>query len=119
MTEAEVLRALHQVVAPEVGVNIVDLGLVYSAEIADRCVKIVMTVTTPACPMHSYLTEQVREVIQSQIEDVEKVDVAVVWDPPGPANDFGNRKAAARLAEERWWRLALRERRSPKCQRAA
>jgi len=67
MTEAEVQRALHQVINPEFGVNIVDLGLVYSTEIADRCVKITMTMTTPACPMHSYLTEQVREVIQSQI----------------------------------------------------
>ena len=82
MTEAEVLLAVHQVVDPEVGVNIVDLGLVYSTEITDRCVKIVMTMTTPACPLHSYLTEQVREVIQSQIEDVEKVEMALVWDPP-------------------------------------
>lgn len=82
MTEAEVPRALHQVIDPEVGVNIADLGLVYSTESADSCVKIVMKMTTPACPMHSYLTEQVRVVIQSQIEDVEKVDVALVWDPP-------------------------------------
>ena len=82
MTEAEVLRALHGVVDPEVGVNIVDLGLVYSTDIANLRVRIVMTMTTPACPMQSYLAEQVREAILMQMEDAEEVEVALVWDPP-------------------------------------
>ncbi|MGH7932426.1 MAG: metal-sulfur cluster assembly factor [Candidatus Binataceae bacterium] len=82
MTEQDILQALHEVNDPEVGVNIVDLGLVYSTEITDERVRIVMTMTTPACPMHSYLTEEVRAVILGQIEQARDVEVELVWDPP-------------------------------------
>jgi metal-sulfur cluster biosynthetic enzyme len=44
-------------------------------------VRILMTMTTPACPMHSYLTEEVRNAILSQHEEVEDVNVELVWDP--------------------------------------
>jgi metal-sulfur cluster biosynthetic enzyme len=79
--EEDVLQTLRGVNDPEVGVNIVDLGLIYSTEIHDDSVRIVMTMTTPACPMHSYLTEEVREAILSQHEEVENVNVELVWDP--------------------------------------
>jgi metal-sulfur cluster biosynthetic enzyme len=82
VSEEGILQALHGVNDPEVGVNIVDLGLVYSAEIQGDSVRIVMTMTTPACPMHSYLTEEVREAILVQYEEVENVSVELVWDPP-------------------------------------
>lgn len=82
MTEDDILQALHGVHDPEVGVNIVDLGLVYSTEIQGDSVRIVMTMTTPACPMHSYLTEEVREAILGKNEEVENVSVELVWDPP-------------------------------------
>jgi metal-sulfur cluster biosynthetic enzyme len=82
VSEKDILQTLHGVNDPEVGVNIVDLGLVYSAEIQGDNVRIVMTMTTPACPMHSYLTEEVREAILVQYEEVENVSVELVWDPP-------------------------------------
>ncbi len=82
VSEEHILHTLHGVNDPEVGVNIVDLGLVYSAEIKGDNVRIVMTMTTPACPMHSYLTEEVREAILVQYEEVENVSVELVWDPP-------------------------------------
>jgi len=82
MSEGNILQALHGVNDPEVGLNIVDLGLVYSAEIRGDSVRIVMTMTTPACPMHSYLIEEVREAILVQHEEVENVSVELVWDPP-------------------------------------
>lgn len=82
VSEKDILRALRVVNDPEVGVNIVDLGLVYGTEVDGNTVRILMTMTTPACPMHSYLTEEVREAILSQEKDVEKVDVQLVWDPP-------------------------------------
>lgn len=82
VSEEDILQALHGVNDPEVGVNIVDLGLVYSAEIQSDSVRIVMTMTTPACPMHSFLTEEVREAILVQYEEVENVSVELVWDPP-------------------------------------
>jgi len=81
-SEGDILRALRAVNDPEVGVNIVDLGLIYSTEIHGAAVRIVMTMTTPACPMHSYLSEEVREAILAQEEDIDEVEVTVVWDPP-------------------------------------
>lgn len=82
VSEKDILQTLDGVNDPEVGLNIVDLGLVYSAEIQGDSVRIVMTMTTPACPMHSYLTEEVREAILVQYEEVENVSVELVWDPP-------------------------------------
>lgn len=81
MTEGGIIQALHAVIDPEVGVNIVDLGLIYSTEIHDNKVRIAMTMTTPACPMHSYLTEEVKEAILCRFEEVEDVTVDLVWDP--------------------------------------
>ena len=82
VTEQGILRILRGINDPEVGVNIVDLGLIYSTEVEGDKVRIVMTMTTPACPMHSYLTEAVRDVILNQYDEIENVDVALVWDPP-------------------------------------
>jgi metal-sulfur cluster biosynthetic enzyme len=79
--EQDILRALHAVSDPEVGVNIVDLGLIYSVEIDGGRVRIVMTMTTPACPMHFYLTEEVRETILAEFEEVGEVEVQLVWEP--------------------------------------
>jgi metal-sulfur cluster biosynthetic enzyme len=77
MTEDDIFQALYGVNDPEVGV-IVDLGLVYSREIDSNRVRIVMTITTPACPMHSYLAEEVRAAILDQFENLQSVDVKVI-----------------------------------------
>jgi|SRR5579875_4155380 metal-sulfur cluster biosynthetic enzyme len=82
VNEDDILRALRGVKDPEVGLNIVDLGLVYSTEVLGDRVRVVMTMTTPACPLHSYLAEEVREAILTQDETIESVDVQLVWDPP-------------------------------------
>ncbi len=82
MTEHEVLSALRDVYDPEVGLNIVDLGLVYSTAIDGSRLRIAITMTTPACPMHAYLTEEVRETLLSRFEQLEDVEVELVWDPP-------------------------------------
>jgi metal-sulfur cluster biosynthetic enzyme len=79
--EPDILRALHGVSDPEVGVNIVDLGLIYSIEIDQGKVRIIMTMTTPACPMHSYLIQEVRETILAEFEEVAEVEVRLVWEP--------------------------------------
>ncbi len=71
LSEATVLEALRQVVDPELNCNLVDLGLVYSTEIQDGHVRVVMTLTTAGCPMHESLVDGVRDVT-----------VEVVWDPP-------------------------------------
>lgn len=73
--------ALRAVVDPEIGLNIVDLGLVYSARIHDGVASVQMTLTTPGCPMHESLVEGVRTVLMS-VPGVREADVEVVWDPP-------------------------------------
>jgi metal-sulfur cluster biosynthetic enzyme len=80
-----VLDALRQVVDPELGVNIVDLGLVYGTEVRDGQVHVRMTMTTPACPMEELLMEMVHAAIMREIPDARSVEVDLVWDPPwGP-----------------------------------
>jgi metal-sulfur cluster biosynthetic enzyme len=81
---SELLSALRRVIDPELGINIVDLGLVYSAAMTDGRVEIIMTMTTPACPMNSYLVDQTNKAIQA-LPGVKEVSVKLVWDPPwGP-----------------------------------
>ncbi|TQS75826.1 metal-sulfur cluster assembly factor [Ornithinibacillus gellani] len=76
----KVRSALYEVIDPELGINIVDLGLVYDVEIEESHVTITMTLTTPGCPMHDSITAGVEHRIQ-QIEDVQKVTVHLVWEP--------------------------------------
>ena len=63
-TEEAIRNALRNVIDPEVGMNVVDLGLVYGIEIAPNGVRVAMTMTTPACPMGSMITEDAREAIR-------------------------------------------------------
>jgi metal-sulfur cluster biosynthetic enzyme len=79
--EAAVLDALREVIDPELGMNLVDLGLIYSVGIVGGCVDVKMTLTTPGCPMHDQLARGVRLAVL-RIEGVEQANVEVVWDPP-------------------------------------
>jgi len=74
-------EALREVVDPEIGVNIVDLGLVYEIHVEEDAVRIRMTMTSPACPMGMWLCEQARQAAQQQA-GARKVAVELVWDPP-------------------------------------
>ncbi|HET7379805.1 MAG TPA: iron-sulfur cluster assembly protein [Gaiellales bacterium] len=77
-----VREALRQVIDPEIGVNIVDLGLVYRIEVLDGDVRVDLTMTTPACPLHEYLATTATEAIRRAVPDVGEVGVMLVWDPP-------------------------------------
>ncbi|MBI2059986.1 MAG: DUF59 domain-containing protein [Nitrospirae bacterium] len=78
----EVMGALSHVVDPELGVNIVDLGLVYHIEAdADR-VHVQMTVTAPGCPMGTHLLEMARNAIEANVPGSPEISVDLVWDPP-------------------------------------
>lgn len=81
-----VREELKQVVDPELFVNIIDLGLVYSVEITDgeadkQDIKIDMTMTSPACPAGPQLIAQSKRVL-SKMPGVGNVDVKIVFDPP-------------------------------------
>lgn len=70
----------NEVYDPELGLNIVDLGLVYDIDVADRKVDITMTLTTPGCPIGPELLTNIRRAL-SRFEDIEEVDVKLVFSP--------------------------------------
>lgn len=85
--EELVEQSLYDVIDPELGINIVDLGLVYGV-ISDEHnnVTITMTLTTPGCPMHDSITNGVKHRV-SQLDDVGVVEVNLVWEPEwSPSN---------------------------------
>jgi metal-sulfur cluster biosynthetic enzyme len=81
-TEHDIREALRQVLDPEIGVNIVDLGLVYRIEVDGGRVRIAMTMTSPACPLADYLKDLVTSAIHDRVPDVADVDIVVEWEPP-------------------------------------
>ena len=74
-------EALGQVIDPELGINIVDLGLVYAIETDGLRVRVAMTMTTPACPLGDYLKDLVDTEVRQRVPGIEQVDVELVWDP--------------------------------------
>jgi metal-sulfur cluster biosynthetic enzyme len=72
---------LREVIDPELGVNIVDLGLVYDVRVSDGVARVRMTMTTPGCPLGAYLDDAVRGCLWGA-PGVDQVDVRIVWDPP-------------------------------------
>ncbi len=85
-TEAEIREALKQVIDPELGVNIVDLGLVYGVDIVGRKVFVTMTLTTPGCPLHAGFAQAIEAVVTGRVPDVDEVVVDLVFDPPWSAD---------------------------------
>ncbi len=82
VSEEEVRNALKEIVDPEIGANIVDLGLIYEIRVDNgRDVFVKMTLTVPGCPLMNVLPAQVEERI-SQMEGVNKVTVKLTFDPP-------------------------------------
>ncbi len=79
-TEDQVTEALKNVYDPEVGINIVDLGLVYNAEVEGGNVIIDMTLTSMGCPAGPMIMQQVEEEVES-VEGVQDVKVNIVWSP--------------------------------------
>jgi metal-sulfur cluster biosynthetic enzyme len=82
MTEGDVREVLREVIDPEIGVNIVDLGLVYGVDVEGGVVRITMTMTSPACPLREYLQDLVESAVISRVPDVTRVTVEIVSDPP-------------------------------------
>lgn len=81
MTKDEVLDILRKVIDPEIGINIVDLGLVYDVAIDDNRLDVDMTMTTAACPLGAYITDQADMMLRAHFPDAD-VTVNLVWTPP-------------------------------------
>jgi len=81
VNEQMVLDAMRQVIDPEIGCNVVDLGLVYGIAIAGAKVTVQMTLTTPGCPMSESIAQGAQWALLG-IDGVEDAEVELVWDPP-------------------------------------
>jgi metal-sulfur cluster biosynthetic enzyme len=79
--EEEVTEALTNVIDPELGLDFVELGLIYGIDIDGGKVKVTFTLTTPACPIGPQVSEQIEEFV-SEVEGVTEVESSMVFTPP-------------------------------------
>jgi metal-sulfur cluster biosynthetic enzyme len=81
-TKEDVFEALRQVEDPELGMDIVELGLVYDAEVTDDGhVKVVHTLTSMGCPVGPLIQQNVDEIVRG-LPGVQDVELELTWDPP-------------------------------------
>jgi metal-sulfur cluster biosynthetic enzyme len=80
-TEEDVTEALSNVIDPELGLDFIELGLVYDVNIDGGRVDITFTLTTPACPIGPQVSEQMKEFV-GEIDGVEEVVPSMVFTPP-------------------------------------
>jgi metal-sulfur cluster biosynthetic enzyme len=92
--EEEILEALRTVIDPEIGLNVVELGLIRGMDLVDDRVKITLILTTPFCPYGPAMIEQVRMVADSVVDGKAEVEIGTeLWDPSmmeeGAGGDWG------------------------------
>jgi metal-sulfur cluster biosynthetic enzyme len=81
VSEDDVTEALSNVIDPELGLDFVELGLVYDVEIDGGTVNVTFTLTTPACPIGPQVSEQMKEFV-GELVGVEEVVPTMVFSPP-------------------------------------
>ncbi len=81
ITEDDIFDALRQVIDPDIGVNIVDLGLVERVRIAPEGIYVDLIMTTPACPQSAYIADESERMIRAAARDEVAVSVEVVDSP--------------------------------------
>lgn len=79
-SEEALMEALTPVTDPELGISIVDLGLIYGFDIDNNDVRVKMTLTSPACPLGAEIMNSVKGTLE-QLPFIKKVDVDLVWSP--------------------------------------
>jgi len=77
-----VRAALREVVDPEVGVNVVDLGLVYEVTVEGDTISVDLAMTSAACPLGSHLKGEAEAAIRRHLPAATRVEVALVDEPP-------------------------------------
>lgn len=85
---------LHEVIDPEIGIDIVNLGLLRSVEIEDGVALVQFTVTTPACPLSSYIENEIRTCMW-QLPNMREIEVECVYQPPWTPEDMTRSARAA------------------------
>ena len=77
----QVTEALTNVIDPELGLDFVELGLIYDIEVEDGTVAITFTLTSPGCPIGPPVSEQIREFV-GELDEVQRVEPRMVFTPP-------------------------------------
>jgi metal-sulfur cluster biosynthetic enzyme len=78
----EIFKAVSTVNDPEVGFNLVEMGLIYDAICDEKGnVRVIMTLSTKACPLHQLIVQWVEEAVMRELPKVEHVEVELVWEP--------------------------------------
>jgi metal-sulfur cluster biosynthetic enzyme len=80
--EDDILRVLNEIEDPELGIGIVDLGLIYRAEWTERGIEVDLTTTSPSCPFSEWLHEQTFAVLHQHFGEASAICVRLVSDPP-------------------------------------
>src|SRR6476646_34569 len=80
-TVEDVTDALRDVIDPELGLDFVELGLIYEVEVEDDTVRVTYTLTSPGCPIGPQVSEQIEEFV-GELDGVDSVDSSMVFQPP-------------------------------------
>lgn len=80
-TQDKIIEKLRLCIDPELDINIVDLGLVYGVSISDSSVKVLLTLTTPGCPLDSYFIKDITSRLKT-LKEVSEVSVELTFEPP-------------------------------------
>lgn len=81
MIEDKIREALKSVIDPELGVSIVDLGLIYDVRYEGGVAEIEMTLTSPGCPLAPVIDKKIKDALKG-VPEVKELTVELVWDPP-------------------------------------
>jgi metal-sulfur cluster biosynthetic enzyme len=98
-SEHEIMQALKAVYDPELGISIVDLGLVYGVNTIDSENKVIvdMTLTTPACPLGPLIKTQAHAVLTTTFPSIKNVDMNLVWSPRWDPRTMASEEAKVEL----------------------
>lgn len=88
---------LHQVIDPEVGVNVVDLGLIYAIRVSEDTASIRMSLTTPGCPLSAYMEDAIQRLLWGT-PGIENIDLQIIWEPA-----WTTEMMSARAKQELGW----------------
>ena len=81
MIKEQIRETLKEILDPEIGINIVDLGLVYQIELRPEELYIQITMTSPTCPLSGVITRNMDQVLRKTFPDLGEMTIELVWDP--------------------------------------
>lgn len=79
--EEKIREVLKEVMDPELGVSIMDLGLIYDVRYEEGVAEVEMTLTSPGCPLAPVINQNIRDAVK-KVAEVKKLTIELVWDPP-------------------------------------